>query len=121
MMRWPFYRSWRAEADPVSLAAFDAWDRAQRKRLGFFAGLKVRRWAVSRHWPHLLCWSWALEFERRTSFGWRQFVPIIVTPGYVAFGCWWSIALRWQACGYMGGLGQYANHPKIEWRKGDMP
>lgn len=115
MIRWPFYPSWRRDAEPLSLARWDAWERAQRQKLGWRAGLHISPRRISRHWPHLLCWSWMLTIERRTSFGWRRWVPVIVTPGYVAIGCWWSVALRWQSYGYMGALGQYADHPEIEW------
>jgi hypothetical protein len=57
-----------------------------------------------------------ITLERRTSYGWRNFVPVIVTPGYVAIGLWWSIALRWQPYGYMGALGTYSGHPEIIWK-----
>jgi hypothetical protein len=117
VIRWPFYRSWRREAEPASLAAWDAWCRAQRRALGWRAGLRVTPWRISRHWPHLLCWSWMLTVERRTSFGWRAWVPLIVTPGYVAIGWVWSLAFRWQPYGYMGALGRYAAHPEIAWKR----
>lgn len=116
MIRWPFYRSWRRDADQESLAQWDAWVQKQRRALGWRAGLEISWTRISRHWPYLLCWSWMITLERRTSYGWRKFVPVIVTPGYVAIGLWWSIALRWQPYGYMGALGTYTDHPKIIWK-----
>ena len=46
-------------------AAFDAWSARRKRELGPLAGLGFSRtntggWCVARHWPHLLCWSWAL-------------------------------------------------------------
>jgi len=86
MIRWPFYRSWRRDAEPQSLAQFDAWVRNQRRALGWRAGLEISWTSISRHWPYLLC------------------------------GLWWSIALRWQPYGYMGALGEYADHPMVVWK-----
>jgi hypothetical protein len=121
MIRWPFYPSWRRYATPDSLARWDAWERSQRRKLGFFAGLHIGLDGIARHWPHLLCWSWMLNVERRTAFGWRAWVPFVVMPGYVALGWVWAVTLRWQDYGYMGALGEYADHPEVEWKRREPP
>jgi hypothetical protein len=70
------------EADRVpQVLAFEAWSERQKRVLGPFAGLKVFSRTsggsliiVSRHWPHLLCWQWLLDWvpyrtdERRRWF-----------------------------------------------------
>jgi hypothetical protein len=59
-----------AEADRVSaVLAFEKWSAEQKRKLGPFAGLKMFRRTsgrsviiISRHWPHLLCWQWLLDW-----------------------------------------------------------
>lgn len=60
---------WREDVTPASLAAWDAWDRALRRRLGLRSALAFWgrtnvpgcRNLVACHWPHRLCWSWLLS------------------------------------------------------------
>lgn len=60
----------RCHGEGTDRAAFDAWDVATQRRLGWRAGLTF--WAktntngrilISRHWPHKLCWDWSLAWE----------------------------------------------------------
>jgi hypothetical protein len=59
-----------AEADRVpAVMAFEKWSADQKRKLGPFAGLKMFSRTsgrsiiiVSRHWPHLLCWQWLLDW-----------------------------------------------------------
>ena len=58
------------EADYVpQILAFEAWDR-EKRRSRPFAGLKFGERCsdgsinlAARHWPHLLCWQWVLNWK----------------------------------------------------------
>lgn len=85
-------------------AAFDAWDRGVRKRLGALAGLRLFQRTsspfvvnlVSRHWPHLTCWQWGLSWhvarptEKRRFF---RFDGMTRTSPHGAQS--WTISLFW--------------------------
>jgi hypothetical protein len=48
--------------------AFDAWSARTKRHLGRFAGLRLSKTntggvAFSRHWPHLLCWTWSVWLQ----------------------------------------------------------
>lgn len=60
-------------------AAFDAWDCAMRRKFGWRAGLSFwtresggGRVLIARHWPHKLCWDWAVYWMHNN--GRRQFL-----------------------------------------------
>lgn len=125
---WTRPNNWRERATAKSLAAFDAWDRAQRKRLGWRAGLRAwsktnvarRRNLLSRHWPHKLCWDWlvcasiVLPVNAETnglklilSRRYRH-VDVVLGPLH--------IHAAWQDSGYMAGVGPYRTEaPKLVW------
>lgn len=65
-------------------------------------------WALSRHYPHLLCWSWSLWFvlNHRNYLG-RRFWTFTRTPpgnnaGQIALAFFWifSLSLNWQHYDY---------------------
>lgn len=124
-------RSWRNDA--VNLAEFDAWDRAMRKRLGFWAGLSFlqrhgteKRATITiaaRHWPHKLCWDWCIHWSpyRRGFDGQRQ-VRFWLKPSIgnsIGAALWFGrITLSWQHYDHMpvsGPMG--ADAPKIIWKR----
>lgn len=124
---WERPRCWRDDA--VNIDKFDEWDSAWRKRLGWRAGLKFfgktnvpTRWVlVSRHWPHLLCWSWCLTVNtwRKGYDGPRMFRFLVNRKYRFAelnlFGP--GVYLSWQDYGHMAALGPTRNAaPKIIWR-----
>lgn len=119
-------RSWRDDA--YNLADFDAWDRAQRRKLGWRAGLAFwtktnvpgSRVLISRHWPHLLCWSWAVWVggHRKGFDGPRRFILQVSRPYRMVhlnlFGP--SIRLSWQDYGHMAALGPDGERaPRVLW------
>jgi hypothetical protein len=118
--------SWKQQA--VNAAEFDAWDRAMRKRLGRFAGLRFFQrtntggWnVISQHWPHKLCWDWFINWSPYRGAHWDG--PRMVKfwgPSYGSMGAWlWfgRLALHWQDDGWMGACGpRGADAPKIIWK-----
>lgn len=53
---------------------------------------------VSRHWPHLLCWSWLLNWDGRRPWRW--------IPGcHFRTAQWARFFFTWQHYDYMVGLG----------------
>lgn len=80
----------------MSGRAYQAWDRSQR-RAAPFAGLRLfertsdryRFSLASRHYPHLLCWQWLLEWQF-TKPGERRFF----CRYHSMFGGW-TLGLLW--------------------------
>lgn len=121
-------RSWREDA--YNIAEFDAWDRACRKQLGWRAGLRFfrksnteRSWVLaSRHWPHLLCWSWSLwgGFRRSAYWDGPRRLGLVVSRKYrfveIDFlGPY--LRLTWQDYGHMPACGApRTSAPKILWQ-----
>lgn len=76
-----------SEADRVpQILAFEAWDRAHR-RARPFAGLCFFKRSssrsiiiVSRHWPHLLCWQWLLDWKPYKADERRQWLAFYSRP-----------------------------------------
>lgn len=123
-------RDWREMADPISLRAWEEWDRGWRRRLGWRAGLgfwsmtNVRRSRVlvSRHWPHRLCWSWSVWVGMRQSaekdgrrmlvLSWlRQYRSAEVN----LFGPY--LRVTWQDSDWMVAGSQRDVAPVIRWRR----
>lgn len=120
-------RDWRDEA--YNLAEWQEWDRTQRKRLGFFAGLKFwsktntprNRVLLSRHWPHRLCWDWSVWVGLHRGAEWdgplkvaftlsRQYRRVDLTV------LWLKVDVSWQNYQHMAGLGPNGQGaPKILW------
>jgi hypothetical protein len=109
-------RSWRD--DVANLPAFDRWDAAQRRKHGFFAGLRFfcranepLNWLVaSRHWPHKLCWDWSITAGiRRPKYdGHPMRISFVLSRKYRSI----DVALilfkfhaAWQNYGYMPNSG----------------
>lgn len=80
------------------------WSR-RRKWRHPFAGLAFFRRTsdptvtdlVSRHWPHLMCWSWGLSWHRQKGderYGWR---PIRLGNSILV----WRLRLSWQDYDWM--------------------
>lgn len=100
---------------------YKAWSLAWKRRLGWRAGLSFWRrdsagglTIASRHWPHLLCWSWLVSWQRvplgfrlgpwrfsRTMFG-------------LAFGRR-QIVLHRQRYDYMPAVNLSREAPPINW------
>jgi hypothetical protein len=118
--------NWQKQA--INPEPFEQWDRAWRKRLGFFDGLHFFRRTNSanciniaaRHWPHKLCWDWIL------SWTWA------IGPYYYPPWRWqWSLdhginigliighfRFQRQDCGHMAALGpNYADAPRVVWKR----
>ena len=121
-------RDWRDGA--YNLAEWKAWDRAQRKRLGFFSGLAFwtktntprSRVLLSRHWPHRLCWDWSIWVGMHRGAEWDGplKVAFIVSRKYRNLDVsllWFKAHVHWQNYQYMGGLGPNGEEcPKIRWQ-----
>jgi hypothetical protein len=93
--------------DP-SVRPFLAWHAEQCRRLGWRAGLKGphrgntkgRTLLLSRHWPHLLCWQWTLDYNRS---GWsgdalRSLAETLRTPRAERWRERSAPAVVWDAC-----------------------
>lgn len=122
--------SWRKDGHPDDVAAFDLWDRAQRRSRGWRAGLTfLRRTSdrrsiqiAARHWPHLLCWSWALDIAHGRHFGWRAWVPGFSWSrrhASLRLGFNTEIYLAWQNYGWMPAVTLKGLAPKIRWNRGN--
>lgn len=120
-------RSWRDDA--YNLAAFDAWDREQRRRQGWCAGLGVwkktnvpgSRVLISRHWPHLLCWQWGVwvgRYQGREMDGPRRFALTYLRPYRIfelrLFGPY--VRITWQDSDWMLSRNYSPAGPKILWQ-----
>lgn len=118
-------RDWRPDA--LNVSEWEAWDRVQRKRLGFFAGLQFFHanntggvQFASRHWPHRLCWDWTIGWHpfrqgydaRRLGF-WRA-----TCGDYFEIGLWFGrIIYSWQNSQWMARSGAATEAaPKIMWK-----
>lgn len=111
-------------------AAFDAWDAAMKRRLGWRAGLDFGRkrdsgggWTLaSRHWPHKLCWDWFICWQPRGALadGERR-VGVIYCYRHLAILLGRaSIAYHWQDYGDMV-AGQYkAEAPVVRYPWGGV-
>lgn len=119
-------RDWRKNA--ANLAEFETWDRKWKRRYGWRGGLRFfsktntpGRWViVSRHWPHLLCWSWSVSagFCRRPSYDSpRRFVlSIDRRSGHVELRLFWPfISVHWQRSEHMIGMNHRKDGPAIIW------
>lgn len=114
-------RDWRPEA--ANLAEFEAWDRACKRLYGWRGGLKLfaktnepGSWViVSRHWPHLLCWSWSVWGG---FVGPRRFLFVVDRRGghveLRLFGPY--ISLNWQRSDYMIGMQHRNDGVNVIWR-----
>jgi hypothetical protein len=112
----------------VTPEEFDQWSAAQKKARGWRAGLYWSRtntggWAFSRHWPHLLCWSWSLwisphrtGFDGKRRFFWLSLWQAKDPHGRVGLKLLWlgEISLSWQPEQRMSALG-LADRPKVDW------
>lgn len=120
-------QNWRDDAS--NLAEWDVWDRAWRKKLGWRAGLRFwggtstpgSRVLISRHWPHLLCWSWSVWVgKRREGFDGPRRFSIGYSRQYRCADIWLFVVyarLSWQNYGHMANVGpRYADAPKIFWK-----
>ena len=122
--------SWRHDGHPDDVAAFDAWSRAQRRRHGWRAGLtffrrtsdRRRIQIATRHWPHLVCWSWGLDFARGQHFGWRAWTPGLTWSSRhvsLRLGFNTEICLAWQGYGWMPAVNLKSLAPRIRWNRGN--
>lgn len=88
-----------------------AWS-FRRKLRAPWRGLRFGRtniggYSFSRHWPHLLCWSWTLQltphrkgFPRKWGFSaWRK--------GFGFQVPWFDVGLSWQGDQWMVATGPY--------------
>lgn len=120
-------RCWREDA--YNLTAFDAWDREQRRKLGWRAGLRFwkktnipgSRVLISRHWPHLLCWQWSVwvgRYQGLEKDGHRRFALIYLRPHRSfelrLFGPY--LRVMWQDSDWMTACGYSPASPKILWQ-----
>lgn len=117
--------SWKDGA--VNLREWELWDRRERRRLGWMSGIKF--WAktnvegsrvlLSRHWPHRLCWSWAVwvGVNRPNHDGPHKFVFNVSRRDRHAHIRLWSVYARlsWQDSDWMVGLNHKTGSPKIIW------
>lgn len=124
---WTRPGSWKDRAS--NLAEWDRWDRTERRKLGWRAGLHFwertnvpgSRVLVSRHWPHRLCWSWSVWVGKyREGFdGPRQF-SFTASRRYRFIRLWvWThyVNVTWQDSDWMVGLGYRGEDaPKIYWK-----
>lgn len=104
--------------DAYNPEEFRAWDRAMRKKYGYFAGVGwFRRTdregyrSLSRHWPHMLCWSWQLwigvdtpQFQVHVNRYYR-FINLDLA--------WARLRLSWQDYGWMAKKNMGA--PEVRW------
>lgn len=112
----------------TTLADFRRWSFRQ-KLSNPFAGLRVR-WngglpSLSRHWPHLLCWSWLLALHHQRK--WNPLdKPALLRATFRRNGQWvWKVAFLWRWVlvygsqphdEWMPALGpRWADAPKIDW------
>lgn len=121
-------RDWRDGA--YNLAEWQEWDAAQRRRLGFFSGLKFwsktnterSRVLLSRHWPHRLCWDWSIWVGLHRGAHWDRplKLALIVSRKYRNIDVsllWLKINVNWQNYQYMAGLGPNGHAaPDILWQ-----
>lgn len=120
-------RNWRESA--ANLSEWEAWDRIERERRGFFAGLKFwrktnvpgSRVLLSRHWPHRLCWDWSvwIGLHRGKEYDGSLGVRINISRRYRVVNIdvlWLKFHVHWQGSQYMAALGPFsAEAPKIVW------
>ena len=118
---------WRVDRQCTARAR--AWSKREKRRQGWRAGLRLlsrindhRFTIASRHWPHLLCWSWLLEWHRhrvgydgrRRLFGFRY----SRVAGQVSCKLLWlgRVHFSWQTYpptpSYVDGM---EPHPGIDW------
>jgi hypothetical protein len=130
MAKWFYFgidlkpgRNWRDDA--LNLAEFDAWDDAERARRGWLAGLsfwtktnvKGERILLSRHWPHLLCWSWSIRVGWRNRSRPRRAFAFLMHRRYKRFELSLFgpfIEAHWQDYGHMAAVSRN-DAPKIVW------
>lgn len=111
-------------------AAFDAWDAAMRRRLGWRAGLAfwkktntAARVVVSRHWPHRLCWDWALWFEPYRGAkrdGERRIGVIFCYHTLTLDLAVFALSFRWQNYGEMVASQYKADAPVVRYPWGGI-
>jgi hypothetical protein len=97
--------------------AFDAWSAKRKRELGPLAGLSFSKtntggWCFSRHWPHLLCWSWAVwitpyrgpQYEGPRSF--RAYRLGHNAGGQAGLTLWFfTLTAHWQSYEHIAALG----------------
>lgn len=117
-------RPTRAPGDPWydveinRLLTFQRWSDSWKARLGWLAGLTLLRlrwvypdhpirpyWVLTiacRHWPHLLCWQWLLEFrlQRGAPYEYRRLCAFIHRPRHWSLRLLWLFDLHWASQGY---------------------
>ena len=121
----------RWEDSASNLKEFRQWDRDQRRKYGFLAGLQFwgrtntprSRVLLSRHWPHKLCWDWSVwvswwHRERAEYDGPRRISLHVSRFSRSADLHFWlgSIRLSWQNYGYMAARNAEPSAPKIYWK-----
>lgn len=117
---------WRDGAS--NLEQWSSWDRAQRRKRGILAGLVFwsktnvprSRVLLSRHWPHRLCWDWALWVSmHRPGYDGARSLSLVVTRKYRSVSLnlvFVRFRLSWQNSQWMVASGPLRETaPKILW------
>lgn len=119
--------SWQDRAE--NLPEWRRWDRQMRRRVGWRAGLNFwtktnmrgSRVLLSRHWPHLICWSWSIWVGRwRAGYDGPLRLSLHVSRYYRHADLWlfwWYVRVSWQDYGHMACSRYEGEAPEIRWAR----